>query len=440
LHRKKIKIYCDGKSCVDILNKGGTSTSTDYLEKAEHDIIVAIFKIIEEFEDVTFEWVQGHQDDDDDTPYEKRPLEVQLNIDCDNAAKECLRNQVFPSRRPKPSEGAQATLYFGTTMVTTELKEQIQSAYQTKAMHSYMTERFGWTDANIANVNFVGIGRAKKRLKLERSIRTTKMLYDWLNVGKQKGYMKMDHRCPCCGEEEDYLHLYHCQDDRMQKAFTSAITTAKSTLVKEGVPSMIYNAYTDAMCTAAHHPHPDIQYSPTEEANEMLEKQESLGQASILKGFHHEGWAYWLQSEWKPKPKTDKNGKKQYQKDPLEQSVSLIRTSWEIFEKLWETRNSILHDEENVLKEAIHNRIDSRLLEFRRDRDDLLRRSDHHLINIPAITILNWSAKTKKLRLQNLEKLHRVYIMELKRESERLQCITDFFEPKRGEREPSGIG
>ena len=52
----KIKIYCDGKSCVDILNKGGTSTNTDDLEKAEHDIIVAIFKIIEEFEDVKFEW------------------------------------------------------------------------------------------------------------------------------------------------------------------------------------------------------------------------------------------------------------------------------------------------------------------------------------------------------------------------------------------------
>jgi hypothetical protein len=49
----------------------------------------------------------------------KTTLEVQLNIDCDNAAKECLRNYVYhPSRRPKPSEGAKAALYFGTTMVT----------------------------------------------------------------------------------------------------------------------------------------------------------------------------------------------------------------------------------------------------------------------------------------------------------------------------------
>jgi hypothetical protein len=62
LHQKKIKIHCDGKSCVDILRKGRTSTDADDLEKAEHDIIVAIFKIIEEFEDVTFEWVQGHQE------------------------------------------------------------------------------------------------------------------------------------------------------------------------------------------------------------------------------------------------------------------------------------------------------------------------------------------------------------------------------------------
>jgi hypothetical protein len=200
----------------------------------------------------------------------------------------------------------------------------------------------------------------------------------------------------------------------MQKTFTEAITAAKSSLVREGVPSSVYNAYTDAMCTSAHHPHPDITYEPSERTMEIIERQEALGQASILKGFHHEGWAYWLQEEWKPRPKNDNDGKKKYQKDPLEQSVSLIRCSWDIFEKLWEERNSILHDEENILSEAIHNRIDSRLLEFRRERDTLLRKTDHSLINLPAITILGWSAKMKKLRLRNLERLHRVYLTELK--------------------------
>ncbi|KAL7506400.1 hypothetical protein ACHAXN_003681 [Cyclotella atomus] len=133
------------------------------------------------------------------------------------------------------------------------------------------------------------------------------MLYDWLNLGKQKGYMKKDPRCPCCGaDEEDFLHLYHF----------------KTKLVKEGVPSEIYNGYVEAMCSAAHQPHPDILYERmSEQATQVLEMQEGLGTTAILRGFHHSDWVYWLQDLWRPKPK---NGKKQSQKDPFELSVSLI--------------------------------------------------------------------------------------------------------------------
>jgi hypothetical protein len=81
------------------------------LEKAEYDIIQAIFKIIEDFDDISFEWVQGHQDDEDDTLYEDRLLEVQLNIDCDNAAKLCLHSQIYPSKRPKPLEARGSESY-----------------------------------------------------------------------------------------------------------------------------------------------------------------------------------------------------------------------------------------------------------------------------------------------------------------------------------------
>jgi hypothetical protein len=54
-------------------------------------------------------------------------------------------------------------------------------------------------------VNWRAIGRAKKRLKLSPSVRTTKMMYEWLNVGSQKKKMGGDGICPCCGiEEEDH--------------------------------------------------------------------------------------------------------------------------------------------------------------------------------------------------------------------------------------------
>ena len=388
---------------------------------------------------MAFEWVPGHQDDDDDTPFEERPLEARLNIACDLAAKECLRQQTFPSIRPKPSEGAKATLYFGNTMVTTEIKEQIQTAFQVKEMSGYMMERTGWTDRQLASVNLIGLGRAKKRLDLCRSIRTTKMLYDWLNLGKQKGYMKKDPRCPCCGaEEEDFLHLYHCTHDTMQETFVEAIAAVKTKLVKEGVPSEIYNGYVEAMCTAAHQPHPDISYeTSSEQATKVIEAQESLGTTAILKGFHHSAWAYWLQELWTPKPKT-RNGKKQAQKDPLELSVSLIRGSWDVFEALWNARNTILHGPDSHLIEREDNATVSRLLQFHRESEFLLSSADRAFSRYPEATIRSWSRKKRLRKLQVLERLHKLHVIDLKRQAAKLQPITNFFEPKRGERGSDG--
>jgi hypothetical protein len=224
LHRKRISVPCDSQSCIDILRKGRRDNDSADLEKAESDIITSIFKILEDFPDIAFECLKGHQDDEDEIAFGDHPLEVRLNIACNLAAKECLKRCIIPTKRPRPLEGVKATLYFGNYMVTKDMNEQIQYASQAPEMCDYMCGVMGWTRT--------GIGVAKKRLQLHRSICTTKMLYEWLNVGKQKGYMKQDHRCAARGAaEEDFLHIYHCTHPDMQAAFVNAITKVKSHLV-----------------------------------------------------------------------------------------------------------------------------------------------------------------------------------------------------------------
>jgi hypothetical protein len=226
--------------------------------------------------------------------------------------------------------------------------------------------------------------------------------------------------------------MYRCTYPDMQAAFVDAITRIKSHLVRDGIPSDVYNGYVAVMCVAAHQPHPDIQYdeSPKEVAA-VMELQEQLGQTAILKGFHHIQWAHLLQKRWKPLPKPKKGSNTPRQKDALEQSIALITSSWDVFEALWEARNDVLHGGDNALQEAENNAIDSRLLQFKRESHLLLRQCNRHFINKPELVILNWPKKKKKERLLNLERLHRVYVTELKREAEHLRPITDFFKPKR---------
>jgi septum formation inhibitor-activating ATPase MinD len=60
LRRKVIKIVCDNESCVKALNKGELSLVD--LDKAESDLIRDIVNKLRDFDDITVEWVRGHQD------------------------------------------------------------------------------------------------------------------------------------------------------------------------------------------------------------------------------------------------------------------------------------------------------------------------------------------------------------------------------------------
>ena len=94
-------------------------------------------------------------------------------------------------------------------------------------------------------------------------------------------------------------------------------------------------------------------------------------------------------------------------------------------------RNNILHGEESELTEREVNRKTARLLEFKRKKEELLSRNDYFLIDYDEWEIRKWSAEKKTQKILNLERMHRVYLSEVRREAEGLRKITDFFSPLR---------
>ncbi len=71
-----------------------------------------------------------------------------------------------------------------------------------------------------------------------------------------------------------------------------------------------------------------------EQVLQCIDSQEMLGLESILRGFHHIDWLSLLRDTWVP-PIVSPDGKtKEKRKDPLEQSVTLVRGVWNIMESL----------------------------------------------------------------------------------------------------------
>ena len=138
LHRKRTRIVCDSKSCVDLLQT--TETNLTDLDRAQGEILQSTRNTLKEYTDVSIEWVAGHQDDT--TPYEELPLLVQLNIDCDQAAKKCMRNNPAPlGRQPRPI-GSKASLYLDNKLVTVNISKRIQMAAQGPKIRRYIQEKF----------------------------------------------------------------------------------------------------------------------------------------------------------------------------------------------------------------------------------------------------------------------------------------------------------
>jgi hypothetical protein len=336
-----------------------------------------------------------------------------------------------------------ATLYLGGQPVTTEINKQIQFAAQSKQMLEYIADKFQWTDAQATTtVNWRALGIAKRRMKLYRSVRTTKMLYSWLNVGTQKGKMGEDSICPCCGIDiEDQLHMYQCQDERVTQNLDAAIASFQSKLVKDGLTTPTYTAIVNMVCQAAHRPPLSTYNIKCEHTLQCIEAQHTLGTEAILRGFHHVDWLQLIRNTWVPPPEPLPGEKKIKRKDPLEQSVSVITGVWDIFESVWECRNGILHSNESKLIERSNEEITEKLLNYKRHNITLLRRCDRFIIDSHTERdVIRWPLSRKKAVLDLLDNLIKVFTRERRRDKALYRDIREIFKPKKSQTNAVGVG
>jgi hypothetical protein len=275
-------------------------------------------------------------------------------------------------------------------------------------------------------VNWTAIGRKKKRLRREQSIRTSKMMYEWTNVGKQKAKMGKDETCPCCGiAVEDQLHLYQCENEKMTTAFYEGLDNLQKTMRDAEIPAKVFVSISNIICKASKCQKINKFDVQCEATLETAEQQMNLGLEQTLQGFLISDWVEILQTVWVPPRMVE--GKLEPKKDPLEQATTMIGEVWDLFEKLWECQNSILHGKENTLLDKHLNGLNQRLLEFRINSNTMLRHNDRHFIEYPVTEVIKWPVLRKKAASEQLEQLHRVYMGEQTRKNLKVRDISEYF-------------
>ncbi len=225
------------------------------------------------------------------------------------------------------------------------------------------------------------------------------MMHEWLNVGTQKAYMDQDDVCPCCGlEKEDQAHLYHCKHEDMIEAKEDALNTIERNLKKAHIPPGVMIAFMNSMRSAVHSTTLRKQFVCTR-AWDAQEQQSTLGSFAILRGHHHVDWAHACMDTFRRPPEPPgrpEDEKKVHYKSPIEMSVSLIEQSWYLFERVWETRNNILHSDDSYAAESQNSYHFEQLLWYKRYVNRLLHDGDRHHVGYPVGDIAAWDRKRKE--------------------------------------------
>ena len=132
----------------------------------EADIVLAIHalraKLSENGDDTKIQWIKAHQDDDCQTS--DLPPSSQLNVDMDIASKHSQTNHEITY--PTPYLGSDAMLIIDGQWITTKYNEQIRDAITAASHHTYFTKKYRITQATYDDINWIGIGHARKSLPL----------------------------------------------------------------------------------------------------------------------------------------------------------------------------------------------------------------------------------------------------------------------------------
>ncbi len=212
----------------------------------------------------------------------------------------------------------------------------------------------------------------------------------------------------------------------MNEAFYTGLYNLTIELTKDRVPGQVINGLCLMLCQAAHRQPP--RYHPiNDEATQLaMEAQESLGMEAVLKGLHHKQWLDAICFHWHP-PAARPDGSVPNHKLPTELCVSMIHQTWMLFEKMWSTRNEVLHSPSSALVQRLDQKYIDEFQAYKANQNEWFRATDRFMVDYSLHDFLSWPRKRRRSLLTTLKRLKDVYTNECK---QALRCqprIDQFF-------------
>ena len=170
----------------------------------------------------TWKWVQGHQNDSNETKHI-------LNVKADHLATSA-RTHTKPPPLLMPLESTNIIILQNNQPVHSNLKQVIHNAYVNEHVKQYYQKKWEWTPSQYNSIQWKALGSTLKNYPIPQRIRLFKIIHGWSNLGSKKKQIDgTPDTCPVCkisGETKLHLFLFPKQ------IHLSAWTECKKALAK----------------------------------------------------------------------------------------------------------------------------------------------------------------------------------------------------------------
>jgi hypothetical protein len=331
---------------------------------------------------------------------EKHPSDkVQLNVACDGHAGEAAEGfisnptQALPPTLNPPYEGTKAMLRIGDVWITSNYADHIHFASTAPKLKDYCMRRHKWDTSTMELIYWDTIERNRRNMGWADKCRTMKVMHGWLPIMHNLGKYKRLKQCPGCPcHDETFEHMYNCAHPLMKKA----LIESKQLVLDRAKACRINKRVTEAFMTCIECGIKGTSAPTSNSIPELrcvLADQNAIGTTKLLQGYMAKSWVDAM--------------KHTRVKQPYAMAKILQRSLWDtLFQKIWDTRNHILHHMPNVYRTAESTDLRERLKYYRDNGNLLLSHHDRALADHSDEAIASMGRLTRRKWVKHLDRLH----------------------------------
>jgi hypothetical protein len=291
--------------------------------------------------------VKGHQDNVSADP----DIWAQRNVLMDKKAKEHLPVAQRSARHFNVDEEPWQ-LWVEGVKVTKNILPTIYSAIHTPTSVEYWAQKHLIPPDIIKKVDWQMIGRSMHSLPRTRRIFITKHTSGMCGVGK---FMKQwkewtSDSCPRCGMMEDAPHVWRCKGAGTEEIWNKAVAELDTTLRRLNTDPTLHHIillYLRSWWSGE-----GITYEAPRDFQELLQEQQNISWDRFFEGWLSSKWAMTQQQYYK-RIKATRTGRRW--------AMAIVQKLWNTAWDLWEHRNGILHERENLVTRSIIIRLNARV-------------------------------------------------------------------------------